>query len=151
MGLLTVLLLSGSQSYVPRPVPRASAYPDPMERARSTAGGGLPEFAELVIDLVDRVPPGRVLSYGDVAELLERGGPRQVGQVMGRYGSLTAWWRVVMADGSPPPGHEERARERWDAERVPRRGGRVDMSRARWAGPGATLPGVSVRPDGLSG
>lgn len=108
-----------------------------MGRGRAAGAGTLPEFAELVLDLVDRVPRGQVLSYGDVAEVLERGGPRQVGQVMGRYGSLTSWWRVVMADGSPPPGHEDRARALWDAEQIPRRGGRVDMRRARWAGPAA--------------
>ncbi|GAA1152917.1 MGMT family protein [Ornithinicoccus hortensis] len=113
-----------------------------MGRARSNGAGDLPEFAEIVLDLVDRVPPGRVLSYGDVAELVERGGPRQVGQVLGRYGSLTCWWRVVMADGSPPPGHEDRARARWDAEGIPRRGGRVDMGRARWSGPTPADGGV---------
>lgn len=99
------------------------------------SGSHLPRFAERVLDLVDTIPRGRVLSYGDVAELLEEGGPRQVGQVMGRYGSMTCWWRVVMADGSPPPGHQVRARAYWAAEEVPLRGARVDMRLARWAGP----------------
>lgn len=112
-----------------------------MGRGRSGGDLELPEFAELVLELVDRVPAGQVLSYGDVAELLERGGPRQVGQVMGRYGSLTCWWRVVMSDGSPPPGHEDRARQLWDAEQTPRRGGRVDLRQARWAGPGTPPAG----------
>lgn len=96
----------------------------------------LPAFAARVIDLVDTIPSGRVLSYGDVAELLESGGPRQVGQVMSRYGSATHWWRVVRADGRLPPGHETDARERHRAEGTPLTRTGVDMRRARWDGVG---------------
>ncbi|HEX2316377.1 MAG TPA: MGMT family protein [Thermomonospora sp.] len=94
------------------------------------------EFAELVLDVVERIPPGRVLSYGDVAELLERGGPRQVGRVMSLWGGGVPWWRVIRADGSPPPGHERRALEEYRVEGTPLRadGTRVDMRRARWDG-----------------
>ena len=46
----------------------------------------LPRFAALVLEVVDLVPPGKVLTYGDVAEYLGEGGPRQVGAVMSRYG-----------------------------------------------------------------
>lgn len=111
--------------------------------APTVPAGGLPEFAELVVELVDTIPAGMVLSYGDVAELLERGGPRQVGQVMARYGSLTCWWRVVLADGSLPPGHEPAALSRHVAEGTPRRGGGIDMGRARWAGPAGPLSAVA--------
>jgi alkylated DNA nucleotide flippase Atl1 len=97
---------------------------------------GLPEYAELVLEVVDTIPAGRVLSYGDVAELVGRGGARQVGQVMATYGSLTSWWRVLYADGTPPPGHEDRALRLLREEGVPVRGGRVEMRRARWSGPG---------------
>ncbi|HEX5512473.1 MAG TPA: MGMT family protein, partial [Actinomycetales bacterium] len=38
------------------------------------------DFSEAVLDVVARIPPGRVLSYGDVAELLGHGGPRLVGR-----------------------------------------------------------------------
>ena len=31
------------------------------------------ELAEAVLDLVEQIPPGRVLTYGDVAELVGRG------------------------------------------------------------------------------
>lgn len=99
------------------------------------SGSGLPEYAELVLEVVDAIPPGRVLSYADVAELVGRGGARQVGRVMATYGSLTCWWRVTYADGSLPPGHEDRAAELLRAEGVPLRGGRVEMRRARWSGP----------------
>ena len=94
----------------------------------------LPTFAGRVIELVDSIPSGRVLSYGDVAELLEQGGPRQVGQVMSRYGSSTHWWRVVRADGGLPPRHEGEARDRLAAEGTPLTSRGVQMRAARWDG-----------------
>jgi alkylated DNA nucleotide flippase Atl1 len=112
--------------------------------------GELPPFAELVLELTERIPSGRVMTYGDVAEYLEEGGPRQVGRVMALYCGAVAWWRVVRADGALLPGHELRALERYRAEgtplrsvrgRGPARGSaaaedlpRVDLSRARWDG-----------------
>ena len=96
----------------------------------------LPEYAAAVLDAVDRIPPGQVMTYGDVAEYVGAGGPRQVGQVMSRWGGAVAWWRVLRADGSPPPGHEARALERYREEGTPLRPGghRVDLRRARWDG-----------------
>ena len=39
------------------------------------------DFASQVLDVVDSIPPGRVMSYGDIAEYLAAGakgrGPRQ--------------------------------------------------------------------------
>lgn len=94
------------------------------------------DFDDRVHDLVARIPPGRVLSYGDVAEYLGLGGPRQVGTVLARSGGGLPWWRVVRADGSPPPGHEADCLARHRAEATPLRpdGSRVDMRRARWDG-----------------
>jgi alkylated DNA nucleotide flippase Atl1 len=91
-------------------------------------------FAEAVIDLVDRVPPGRVVAYGDVAALVGGGGPRQVGHVMAHLGGATAWWRVVRSDGRPARGLESEALARLRDEGTPIRGGRVDMRAARWDG-----------------
>jgi alkylated DNA nucleotide flippase Atl1 len=106
----------------------------------------IPEFASAVLDVIDLIPPGRVMTYGDVAEYLGRGGPRQVGQVMARWGGAVAWWRVLKADGSPPPGHESRALPQYREEGTPMRpdGRRVDLRRARWDG-GVTGPGGSAR------
>ncbi len=104
-------------------------------------GWGLPtELAERVLDLVEQIPEGMVLSYGDVAELLGHRGARTVGTVMARFGSDVPWWRVVRADGRPAQGHEDRAIEHFRAESTPLVGGplagrRVDMARARWTGP----------------
>ncbi len=95
------------------------------------------EYAERVLDLVARIPPGRVLTYGDIAEVLESGGPRGAGTVLARYGGGVSWWRVVRADGRPASGHERAALERLVEEGVALRpdGVRVDLARARWAPP----------------
>ncbi|MFD1830029.1 MGMT family protein [Streptomyces desertarenae] len=110
--------------------------------------GELPEYAERVLAVVERIPPGRVMTYGDIAEWLEEGGPRQVGRVMALYGGAVPWWRVVRAGGLPPVCHEGRALAHYRREGTPLRGGaagggpgpvRIDMRRARWdggAGPG---------------
>lgn len=93
-------------------------------------------YEEKVIGVVLRIPPGRVMSYGDVAEFLGAGGPRQVGQVMSRSEADLPWWRVIHADGSGPPGKERECLENLRAEATPMRpdGSRVDMRRARWDG-----------------
>lgn len=104
---------------------------------------GLLPYAERVLDVADLIPPGRVMTYGDVAEWLEEGGPRQVGRVMALYGSAVPWWRVVRADGALLPGHELRALDHYREEGTPLRGAprgteghlpRLDMKRARWDG-----------------
>ena len=90
------------------------------------------DFADAVLDLVERIPPGRVMSYGAIAEYLGRGGPRQVGTVMARYGGPVPWHRVVAANGRLVPGHEVEALRRHRAEGTPLRGDRVDMRAASW-------------------
>lgn len=87
-----------------------------------------------ILDVVDAIPPGRVMTYGDIAGLLGRGGPRQVGATMSSWGGSVAWWRVLKADGSPPPGHEREALEHYRSEGTPLRsdGARVDLRSARW-------------------
>jgi alkylated DNA nucleotide flippase Atl1 len=95
------------------------------------------EYVEAVLRVVESIPPGRVMSYGAIAERLGQGGPRQVGAVMASYGGSVPWWRVVRADGTPPPDVAE-ARARYLAEGTPLRGRldddatRLDMSAAAW-------------------
>jgi alkylated DNA nucleotide flippase Atl1 len=98
------------------------------------------DFASRVLDLTEAIPPGRVMSYGDIADYLESGGPRQVGRVMALWGGGVAWWRVIHADGSLLAGHEREALRHYQAEGTPMRtasdgrAARVDMRRARWDG-----------------
>lgn len=113
---------------------------------RDTGAGyadALPEYAERVLDAAERIPPGRVMTYGDVAEWLQEAGPRQVGRVMALYGAAVPWWRVVRADGVLLPGHELGALEHYRAEGTPLKEAgraadghlpRLDMRRARWDG-----------------
>jgi alkylated DNA nucleotide flippase Atl1 len=90
------------------------------------------DYVEEVLTLVERIPPGRVMSYGAIAEWVGHGGPRQVGTVMARYGGAVPWHRVVTTAGRTPPGHEQEALRRLRAEGVPLRGDHVDMKRAAW-------------------
>ncbi len=94
------------------------------------------EFAGLVLDLVERIPAGKVLTYGDIAGIVGGGGPRRVGNVLSRWGSGVPWWRVLRADGRPAAGLESRALPRYKAEGTPLRSGgdRVDLTLARWDG-----------------
>ncbi|RMI36139.1 cysteine methyltransferase [Streptomyces triticirhizae] len=115
-----------------RPATRAPANEPPHR---------LSDHADAVLAVVERIPEGRVLTYGDIAGVVAEGGPRQVGTVLARYGGAVPWWRVVRADGRPAPGHERRALEHYRAEGTPLRPGgdsgtiRVDLRRARWADP----------------
>ncbi|MDS1269748.1 MGMT family protein [Lipingzhangella sp. LS1_29] len=107
--------------------------------ATPPAGPAAPEpspFAQRVLDVVEAIPPGRVMAYGDIAEYLAESGPRQVGAVLARWGGAVPWWRVPRADGRPPPGLESAALAHYRDEGTPMRpdGDRVDMRRARWDG-----------------
>jgi methylated-DNA-protein-cysteine methyltransferase-like protein len=90
------------------------------------------DFAESVLSLVEQIPPGRVMSYGAIADYLGQGGPRQVGSVMSHYGGAVPWHRVVAANGRLVPGHEQEAIRRHRSEGTPLRGERVDMRKAAW-------------------
>ncbi len=98
----------------------------------------LPDVAAAVLDVVDAVPPGRVVTYGDVAAMVTadglRIGPRTVGRVMSHWGGAVCWWRVLRAGGLPPQGLEAEALGHYRAEGTPLRpdGRRVDLDVARW-------------------
>jgi len=60
-----------------------------------------PEYRERVYQIVRRIPRGRVMTYGQIAELLGDGyTPRTVGFVMHASPSGTAWHRVLNAQGA---------------------------------------------------
>jgi alkylated DNA nucleotide flippase Atl1 len=95
------------------------------------------DYVEAVLTLVEQVPVGRVTTYGAIGRAVGRGGPRGVGRVMSQFGGSVPWWRVVRADGSLPPSHEE-ARAHYLDEGTPlRASGRIDLSLGFWepAGP----------------
>ncbi|UOG78825.1 MGMT family protein [Streptomyces sp. CB09030] len=113
--------------------------------ARAERADALPEYAERVLEVTEVIPPGRVMTYGDVAEYLEEGGPRQVGRVMSLYGGGVPWWRIVRADGVLLTGQELEALDRYREEGTPLKEAsraaeghlpRVDLKRARWDGGG---------------
>ena len=97
------------------------------------------ELAEAVLSVVEKIPSGKVLSYGDIAELVGTRSARFVGQVMFRYGGGVPWHRVVMASGAAAPHHREEQLGLLADEGVPLTAdsSRVDMSRARWNPPSA--------------
>jgi methylated-DNA-protein-cysteine methyltransferase-like protein len=79
-----------------------------------------------VLERVRAIPEGFVRTYGDVSP----GSPRFAGAVLFECDDPDLpWWRVVRADGSLAKG--KRQRERLQAEDVPFRGARVEMSAAR--------------------
>jgi alkylated DNA nucleotide flippase Atl1 len=91
------------------------------------------EYVERVLALVERIPPGRVMSYGAIAEFVGVGGPRQVGRVMALEGAAVPWWRVVRSDGGLPVCHDGEALAHHRSEGTPvRPSGRVDMAAASW-------------------
>ncbi|MCG7422545.1 MGMT family protein [Micrococcus porci] len=115
------------------PVPSTPPDPDPHLPTDGpvTLGEALAAAARLI-------PSGRAASYGALAGLLGRGGPRQAGRAMAESEPGTPWWRVVRADGSLPEPLRRQARERWAAEGTPVRGSgtvrdqRVDLAQAGW-------------------
>jgi alkylated DNA nucleotide flippase Atl1 len=94
------------------------------------------DFVSRALAVVESIPPGRVMSYGDVAAAIGSRASRAVGQAMAYYGSDVPWWRVVRASGHPAIDHEARALEYYRAEGTPLRWStsafRVDMAVARW-------------------
>jgi alkylated DNA nucleotide flippase Atl1 len=100
------------------------------------------ELTELVLDVVDQIPPGRVTTYGLVAEAVRartgHGHARHVGTIMATYGAEVPWWRVVRADGSLPRQLRERALAHYREEGTPVSAfvaGRVELHQALWDAP----------------
>ena len=91
------------------------------------------EYVEAVLVVVERIPRGRVTTYGAIADHVGFGGPRRVGRVMSQFGGPVPWWRVVRADGSLPPSHDDEAVAHYLDEGTPlRSSGRVHIAAAFW-------------------
>lgn len=106
---------------------------------------------EKVLTAVELVPPGSVVSYGDIAELVGTSA-RRVGAIMSRQGSAVPWWRVTNASGELPADLLDEAGRRWAEEGIRRsasgRGCRIAQHRADLLALGAaweaTQPGDPV-------
>ena len=113
------------------------------------------EYVEAVLDLVERIPPGRVMTYGAIADALAdvagRTSARHVGTILARHGGAVPWHRLVGASGRLVPGHEHRARRLLAEERTPMRGDRVDMRAAAWHPDGSPGPPGSRSPGSRRG
>lgn len=87
-------------------------------------------FTEAAIRVLERLEPGEVVSYGEVAEQAGYpGAARAVGNLLKTVEGLP-WWRVVTAGGRLVPGHESRQADFLRAEGVTVRNGRVVNSGA---------------------
>lgn len=93
------------------------------------------DFVSRVIAVVESIPPGRVMAYGDVAAAIGSRAARAVGHVMSHYGEDLPWWRVIRASGQPPLCHDDEALPHYEAEGTPlvptASGYRIDLRRAR--------------------
>lgn len=84
-------------------------------------------FEDEVRRVLERLAPGMVMTYGEVA--LEAGRPgaaRAVGNFLARCDELP-WWRVVTVTGRLVPGNEREHASRLRAEGVRVANGRVVM------------------------
>lgn len=76
-----------------------------------------------VTEVVLRIPPGNVSTYGEIAKVVGVG-VRYVGWVMAKSEDLP-WWRVVNSTGRA---HTSAAQAHWDAEGIPHRGDSVVLA-----------------------
>ena len=91
------------------------------------------EQVETVRALVAAIPPGRVSTYGDIAQAAGLSSPRIVGWIMRTDSSDLPWHRVITASGKPTAHLATRQLERLRAEGVLADDGRVRLSEVRHA------------------
>lgn len=94
---------------------------------------------ERVRAVVASIPPGRVLGYGDVAELAGLRSARLVGRILAEDGADLPWHRVLRSNGTVAEHLRIRQFEALRAEGVLPDGSRIDMRRYRWGADGGTL------------
>ena len=102
-------------------------------------GVNSPGYNERVFKLVRRIPAGRVMTYGQLAEILGAGyTARTVGFAMHAAGESVPWHRVINAQGACSTGRvvlpENKQRLLLEAEGVEFNAHeRCDLGRYRWA------------------
>jgi alkylated DNA nucleotide flippase Atl1 len=90
------------------------------------------EYVEAVLVAVESIPAGRVATYGDIAEYVGQGGPRQVGAVMREYGGAVGWWRVIRASGIPADEVVDQQLQLLRGDGVRVTNGKVNLRQVRW-------------------
>lgn len=97
-----------------------------------------PGYRERVYRIVRTIPRGRVMTYGQLAEILgERYTPRTVGFVMHASGDTTPWHRVMNAQGACSTGRivlpHDKQQRMLEAEGVIfNERGRCDLEKYLW-------------------
>ena len=107
---------------------------DPRPRTRGGAlspGASALDVDEAVFDVVERIPPGRVSTYGAIGRLVGIG-PRRVARALSQGGGAVPWHRVVRADGSAAEPVRVEQLALLAGEGVPVRSGRVDLAAVGW-------------------
>ena len=85
---------------------------------RERSGGVREELVEIVLRVVEEIPPGRVATYGMIARAVGTG-PRVVGRIMHDWGGGVPWWRVVNVHGTFPTTVRGRGVFEWEREGIP--------------------------------
>jgi methylated-DNA-protein-cysteine methyltransferase-like protein len=86
-------------------------------------------FEQAVLEVLESLVPGDVVTYGDVAaEAGYPGAARAVGRILATSDGHLPWWRVVTTTGRLVPGHEVEHARRLRAEGVDVVDGRVAPS-----------------------
>lgn len=125
-------------------------------RAKAKPGGEGESTRDRILDVVRRVPVGRVATYGQIAALAGLPGrARQTGYALRALDGETdvPWHRIVNARGAitfsdSRGGHDQIQRVMLEAEGVAfSPAGRIDMDRFAWdPGPGWKLaPGAGIK------
>jgi alkylated DNA nucleotide flippase Atl1 len=92
------------------------------------------ELAARILACVESIPPGRVMTYGDVAEYVGANTPRLVGHVLSSDDGSVPWHRVLKADGTFAHHLADEQRQRLIAEGVLPVRGRIPLAKYRWDG-----------------
>jgi methylated-DNA-protein-cysteine methyltransferase-like protein len=87
-----------------------------------------------ILACVESIPPGRVMTYGDVAEYVGTRAVRMVGRVLSLDGGTVPWHRVLRANGTCAEHLYDEQRQRLLSEGVRFVGHRVELASFRWDG-----------------
>jgi methylated-DNA-protein-cysteine methyltransferase-like protein len=80
---------------------KAGAKTQAGAKTEATPNVNAPGYRERVFEIVRRIPPGRVMNYGQLAEILGDGyTARTVGFVMNSSDETVPWQRVINAQGA---------------------------------------------------